>query len=97
MKIYISGQISNLPLAHAKSLFQLAEYEMQNQGYVTINPFELDHKPGSNWVDYMITDIKELFNCDGIYMINNWKASPGARIEHAIAIEMGKKVLYQPN
>jgi hypothetical protein len=43
----------------------------------------------------MLEDIKALFECQAIYMLNNWGSSTGARIERSIAIEMGIEIIYQ--
>jgi hypothetical protein len=43
----------------------------------------------------MKEDLAALLNCDGIYMLKNWGASQGARIEHVVAKEMGLTVEYE--
>jgi adenine specific DNA methylase Mod len=96
-RIYISGKITGLPLAEAESRFQVAETQLQQIGYSVINPLKIDHEHDKSWKNFMIHDIKALFDCTAIYMLNNWKQSAGARIEHAIAVESGMKILYQPN
>jgi hypothetical protein len=60
-----------------------------------INPMKLEHKENADWEDYMEKDISELLRCQGIYMLNNWKNSRGARIEYAIALELGLPIIYQ--
>lgn len=74
-----------------------------------INPFKLNHDkieemeqapPGKysthdKWCQYMKEDLAALLNCDGIYMLKNWGASQGARIEHVVAKEMGLTVEYE--
>jgi hypothetical protein len=45
----------------------------------------------------MKEDIKALCDCDQIFMLSNWVDSKGAIIEHAIAMYLGIKVIYQTN
>lgn len=40
-----------------------------------------------SWKDYMIDDLRLLFDCEAIYLIDNWQMSKGARIEYYIAKE----------
>jgi hypothetical protein len=46
-------------------------------------------------------DIDKVINGDGIYMLQGWEQSPGARGEHAAAVFMKKnipdyKIMYEP-
>jgi hypothetical protein len=96
MKIYISGQITGLPTEVAKNNFKEAEQSILHSGWLPINPFSIN--PGTDdptWDDFMVADIRELFKCDGIYMLKGWQNSKGARIEHAIAKEMGIRIIYE--
>jgi len=105
LKIYISGQITGLNYQEAKGMFERGEREAIShfaiftsiENIKVINPMKLEHKPDSEWEDYMQKDIDELLRCKGIYMLNNWKKSKGARVEHAIAVEMGFPIIYQIN
>ena len=102
--VYLSGQITGLHLVEAKGNFERAEMEaIKSFGSVIgtherlriVNPMKIDHNPSAEWEDYMEKDIAQLLRCRGIYMLNNWKFSKGARIEHAIAVELGLPVIYQ--
>lgn len=96
MKIYIAGKISDLTKEDYESRFKIACETLSQIGYEPVNPCELNHCENATWADYMLKDLDALFHCDAIYMLNNWRGSKGARIEHAVAIETGKKVFYQP-
>lgn len=87
MLTYISGQITGLKIEDAERNFIVAaDHLRSNLGLTPINPMEiLPYDPKYEWSDYMLADIKELFRCDAIYMLDNWEVSKGARIEHAIA------------
>jgi len=94
-KIYISGQITGLPIEEAKKNFMTAEKEIMENGHKPINPFRVSpfatHK---NWKDYMKDDIEALINCDGIYLIKGWSNSKGARLENVIAESLGIDVYF---
>tara|TARA_R110000868_G_scaffold181220_19_gene422138 strand:- start:618 stop:917 length:300 start_codon:yes stop_codon:yes gene_type:complete len=95
-KIYISGKITDLDYLVAYSNFEKAEQvikEMPNS--YSVNPMKIEHIHDRTWENYMLEDIKALFYCDAIYMLNNWGQSKGARIERAIALEMGIEIIYE--
>lgn len=91
-KIYISGKITgddNFKQKFEKASSLLTGWEKHE----ILNPCELPVQ--ENWAEYMIMDIKELFKCSHIFMLQDWKESKGARIEHAIALETGLTIIYQ--
>jgi hypothetical protein len=97
-RIYISGKISGLDILEAARNFQEAEsYLIINYENIdVVNPMrESPYEKDKTWEQYMLEDINLLFSCDSIFMLENWKSSKGARIEHNIAVEMGKIILYQ--
>jgi chromosomal replication initiation ATPase DnaA len=100
MKVYISGQISGMPIEQAESNFRTAEKEVVAMGHEPVNPFNNGLPHTATWAEHMIKDIEMLMGCDAIYLQSNWKTSKGARIELNIADEMGltiinKRELYQ--
>jgi hypothetical protein len=95
MKVYISGKITGLEYQEAYKMFEDAEKEVRNMGGVPVNPMKLEHKPNADWYDFMEKDIAELLRCEGIYMLENWGNSKGARIEYNIAREMDLKIVFQ--
>lgn len=93
-KVYISGKITGDN--NFKEKFNNAVLRCCVFGWGLndiLNPVDLPTQ--TTWEDYMIQDIKELFNCTHIYMISDWEQSKGARIEHAIAVEYGLTIIYQ--
>lgn len=107
-KIYIAGQISNLPEHEYTHLFQRAEDHLVKQRYHVLNPLKLvpaPEKPISEmneeekekfWKKAMGICIETgVFECDEVYMLKNWQNSRGARIEFAIAKELGKKIIFE--
>ena len=89
MKIYVSGKISDLPYNEVVDKFNFHSDFLELKGYEVVNPITISpYSPEKQWHDYMLEDIKELFSCEAIYMLDDWKQSRGARIEHNIAQEM---------
>lgn len=99
MKIYISGKITGLPLEEAQALFQEAEDHLNDSlkehNPEVINPMKIEHNHGQSWEEYMREDIYALLRCKAIYMLNNWGESRGARLEYAIAKEIGLVISFQ--
>jgi hypothetical protein len=96
-KIYISGRISGIE-NEAEKLFNEAEIYLKKEypKAEIFNPMkEFPFVKGKTWEQYMIDDIKLLFNCTTIFMLTNWNYSRGARIEHNIAINTGKRIIFQ--
>ena len=94
--VYISGQITGLELKEAKAAFDKAEALLSEKGFKPLNPMKANPPMSAkNWKEYMLDDIVQLFNCDGIFLLDNWQDSKGARIEHFIAKEMGMLILTE--
>lgn len=94
--IYISGRITGLPYNEAFSNFKKAELYLQQIGYAVVNPVVLvPYNKDWSWFDYMSADIKLMENCTHIYMLNNWRESDGACIEHEIAIRKNLTITYE--
>ena len=96
MKIYISGKISGLPLIQVIEKFKWHSGFLSLKGHTPINPMDISpFKPNKEWKDYMIDDIKVLFECDAIYMLKDWGQSKAARIEYNIAKELGLNIIFE--
>lgn len=96
MKVYISGKISGLDIEEAKALFLKSEKTIVQMGHTPINPFKLvQWTPSKTWEDFMVEDMALLFTCQAIYMQSNWGQSKGARIEYAVAKEMGLMIFFE--
>lgn len=92
--IYISGKISGLDIEVARLNFASAKIRLFPD--IVINPMEIEPMFGlSNWYCHMFADVWELFRCDSIYMLTNWKESRGARIEHFIAKLFKINIYYE--
>lgn len=95
-KIYISGKITGLSQTEAFANFERAEIQLHAFGFEAINPMKkVSEQEGKSWKEYMLEDIAILWDCDAIYMLCNWKDSKGAKIERAIAENLGMPVLLE--
>jgi hypothetical protein len=96
-RIYISGKISSLPFAEAKSNFDRAEIYLLTQGWKDIaNPMKCKiFKRDDEWAWQMGACLMMLLRCEAIYMLHDWEDSKGARIEHGVAQELGIEIIYQ--
>jgi len=95
MKIYISGAITNNP--NAKAQFDKAKQTLLelNKGYEPISPMDLPHEHSKSWNAFMREDIKAMMDCQGIYLIEGWTTSKGARIEKELAQSLDFKIIYE--
>ena len=92
-KIYISGKISGME-EKARELFLDAQKTLEEAGFEAINPMALNHDHDKSWESFMKEDLKALLDCDAVYMLPNWKKSPGAIIEYFLAIQLSMPVYY---
>jgi hypothetical protein len=96
MKVYLSGKMSGLPDL-GFPLFHRAASQLRSQGYVVINPAEMDEAEAGvkrEWHEYLRRDIEQLVACDAIALLPNWIDSKGARLEHHIARELGMHLIF---
>ncbi len=82
-------------------------YRFPDTIVTVVNPFKLDHSKALAmeddsampekliWIQFMKEDLAALLHCDAIFMLTNWVHSQGARIEHAIAKELGLTITYE--
>lgn len=92
-KIYISGAITGLE--NAQSFFDKAEIGLSEAGWDVVNPMKINHEHDKTWSSYMREDVKALCGCDAIFMLDNWKGSKGAKIEHDLAKVLGLDMIYE--
>jgi hypothetical protein len=90
-KVYIAGKINGLP--NYKEIFKEAEDKFLAKGHVCMNPAVLGE--GFEYQAYMPICLAMLEVCDTVYMLNNWKDSKGAKVEHEYTKLQGKNIVYQ--
>jgi hypothetical protein len=108
-KIYISGKMGEKVLSQAtKEKFARAEEKLRGEGWSYVqNPASDDfqrslydyisYRNGRRTpeADIMLFDIGLLAECDAIYMLRDWRESPGATAEHYFAKAIGIKIIYE--
>lgn len=95
MKLYISGKISGTDLTHTRKRFSDVADKLQSLGHEVTNPLCNGLSEHDPWEDHIAKDIINLIDCEGIYMLQGWEESQGARIEYAVANKLGKAVFYE--
>lgn len=104
MKIYISGKISGLPYEEAFANFERGEtlalqfftkYCADGHRVVCVNPMKEVQGSELTYDESMRLDIILLCGCAGIFMLNNWKDSKGAQLEHDIAQRLHLAIAYE--
>ena len=97
MRIYISGQISNLEKSDYMERFAKAEKELTEQGYSVVNPAKVNAQlPGdTTYEEYMRMCFCMLDMADAIFMISNWKTSCGASQEYGYALAKDMIIMHE--
>lgn len=86
--IYIAGPMSGLPDFNYPA-FHAAAKDLRGLGYQVENPAENSVPACGSWEGYMRLALAQLVRCDEIHLLRGWSQSRGAKIEHAIARELG--------
>lgn len=96
-KIYISGKMTGMCEETSRILFLCASSLITCYGHEAINPWSInDRMPNASYEEKMEEDLRIIrTDADAIYMLANWKSSPGAQREYAAAIEAGIPVYYE--
>ena len=100
-KVYISGQISQIPSEEYLARFAKAEELLKQEGYEVVNPtkfFICRHLWAYRIVGYvgaLLYDLWRLSQCDMIYKCPGWKESHGANIESCWAYHMNINLLLR--
>lgn len=108
MKVYISGKIGEEVLSAAtREKFAEAERYLREWDFEVFNPTTsglgrlADERAAQNGTDFyteiMELDLAELRKCDAIYMLADWRDSPGAIRELAEAEARGIAIWYETN
>ena len=104
MRYYVAGPMTGYP-AHNFPAFDAARDRLGAEGHDVITPADIDRGFGidgtaerydpSELRRVFRADIDAVFGADAIYMLRGWEASRGARAEHAVAVWLGKELLYE--
>jgi len=103
MKIYLSGPISGKPDFNRKAFQSAKDKIIKECSPVTdievVNPLDIAdlinvefiergnfREPA--WEDYMKRDITELMGASCVYLLDGWRDSRGANVEHFLALTL---------
>jgi len=89
MKVYIAGPITGNP--NYMEQFAKAEQELRDQGHTPMNPSVLSK--GFEQDEYMKICYSMIDACEGVYFLNNWWKSKGAKLEYDYAIQKDKAMV----
>jgi hypothetical protein len=94
MKIYIAGKFTGLDYNKAYSLFAKAEKQLLTAGHDPVNPLKHISKH-AQWEAAMKVCLTLLMECQGIFLLDNWKDSPGAMLEFYIASRLRYEIFNE--
>ena len=102
-KIYLSGPISGSPIEEVQAAFnrgeEIAVKSVSQYGdgreVEVVNPLNNGLPYAASWNDHIVKDTELLLACEAVLMLDGWQFSIGARIEHYIAHETRKLVVYE--
>lgn len=89
MKVYIAGKITGDTQFKAK--FKSIQQKLEKEGYIVLNPAQLP--AGMDYEDYMDICFAMLDVSDAIYLLDDYKDSPGALRELSRAKRKSKKII----
>ena len=97
MRIYISGQISNLEKSDYMERFAKAEKELTEHGYSVINPAKVNAQlpEDTSYEEYMNMCFCMLDMCDNICMLKDWEKSCGANRELGYAMAKNMIIMHE--
>lgn len=93
MKIYIAGKITGD--SNYREKFEKAENWALKEGYEPINPARLNLPESCTWDECMSVTLKMLELADAIYLLLDWRESPGACTEYGYALAKDMIILKQ--
>lgn len=92
---YIAGAMSGIKNFNYPA-FYAAEPVVIKLGYTPVNPARnFDGDTTLPYEVYMHKSLRQLLDCQAIYMLDGWEHSRGANIEYSIASALGLDIYYQ--
>ena len=85
-KIYVSGPMTGIKDFNIPAFVNAAN-TLKEAGFEPVIPVR--YVEGKLYEDYLKDDLRELLDCDGIFMLPGWQDSKGAKIEHMVALACG--------
>jgi hypothetical protein len=97
--VYIAGKVTGLAIDQVWNRFEKKEFELMKRGYEVFNPVRMvgDLLMGreDTWENIMRYCLLTMLTCDEVYMLNDWKKSEGAKLEHHVAEQLQFTITYE--
>lgn len=90
-RIYISGPMTGMPELNFPA-FNAAAAALRANGFVVVNPAELNADNQGDWASCMKADIKALCDCAALALLPGWEGSRGAHLEVHLAHRLGMNI-----
>ena len=94
MKVYLSGKITGTDLEITRKKFKDKEISIIKKGHEVVNPFDLEAN-GTDWSDYMRSDIRAMLDCDAVFFFKDFISSRGAMVEFNLAVTLNIIVYFE--
>lgn len=107
-RYYISGPMSGIP-QHNIPRFEEVARDLRVNRHIAVSPHEVAAHLGlaAEWSEYLRVDLTALLTCGHIVMLEGWRKSRGAKLEHHVAVALGltvwkfdrsrKRVIHSPS
>ena len=101
--IYIAGKMSGIECFNFERFFYHA-HRLKLEGFEVFNPAQIDCEKMLDGWQYTADQYEAVLahdleiirtQVDAVYMLRGWEDSPGATRERALALELGKPVVYE--
>ena len=93
MKVYISGPMTGIADLNRPAFARAASY-LRGIGHEPVNPHDIGDA-GLSWEENMRRDLRELLDCESIYLLAGWQQSKGAQFEFYVARKLGFSVVFE--
>lgn len=68
---------------------------LENQGFNVIDTIIEDFTDKIDPIFYLVKSLEYLANANYVYFMKGWEKARGCKIEHEVAVEYGKEVIYE--
>ncbi len=89
---YVSGPMTGY-VDHNRHAFNAASETLREEGIIVLSPSEHDMGKVHDRTHHMRFDIQQVLMSDTVFVLPGWKRSIGAKLEVAIARELGLPII----
>lgn len=92
-KVYIAGPMSGYEEFNFPAFNRAEELLRESYGYEhVVNPAKLHPTTDLPWVEFLKRDLRELIDCDAVFLLEGWEKSRGATFEAVVAYILGLRL-----